>query len=99
MIEPAKGLIQMALRAGKFAAGDQLLKAITGGSAKLVLVDGSTGANTLKKINDKSQTAKVPVLMCGPGELSQLSSRPYKALAITDAGFACAIGKKVDTKG
>lgn len=88
-------LCQLALRAGKAESGDALLKTITTGKAKAVVMDDSMGANMKKKILDKCKTYEVPVVPLESEAFASISRRPIKALALTDSGFVSALTKEV----
>lgn len=86
---------QLAMKAGRTAVGDRLLRSITQGSAQLVLYSSDTGENRKKKIQDKCHSFHVECLECPPGLLEKVTGRNMNSLAVTDAGFARAILREV----
>ncbi len=97
MVNKTISKIQFAIRARQCAMGDQLIKAVQSGKAKLVIYSSACGENRKKKLNDKCASFHVPVLEMSDEEFSQISSRPLMSIAILDKNFADGILK--DMKG
>lgn len=88
------GLLQLAMKAGRYVRGDGLIPAIQSNKAKLVVYDSEMGANRKKKLNDKCRSYQVPILEMNHDEFDSISTKAMKALAITDPGFAKAMIRK-----
>lgn len=84
-------LVGLAVRSRHVALGsDSVMRAIRGGSAKLVFVACDAGANSAKKYRDKCNFYRLPLVesfdraslgrSCGRSEIV--------AIAVTDPGFA-----------
>lgn len=81
----------LATRAGKLVSGEEVvMKAIRSGDAKLVLLAEDAADNTRKKIQDKCNSYRVPLLVGFTRfELGAAVGKPERVLfAITDRGFA-----------
>jgi ribosomal protein L7Ae-like RNA K-turn-binding protein len=81
----------LATRAGKLVSGEEVvLKAVRSGEAKLVILAGDASDNTVKKITDKCNSYKVPLLIGFTRyELGSAVGKPERVLfAVTDRGFA-----------
>lgn len=81
----------LATRAGKLVSGEEVvMKAIRSGDAKLVLLAEDASDNTRKKIQDKCNSYRVPLLIGFTRfELGAAVGKPERVLfAITDRGFA-----------
>ncbi|XID96097.1 YlxQ family RNA-binding protein [Paenibacillaceae bacterium WGS1546] len=81
----------LATRAGKLVSGEEVvMKAIRSGDAKLVLLAEDASDNTRKKIQDKCNSYRVPLLVGFTRfELGAAVGKPERVLfAVTDRGFA-----------
>ncbi len=79
------------IRARKIIFGTEMISRQKKG-VKLLLVDGGTGANSLKIMIKAQQTFSCPLLQTGVGELGNLVHRPaVKAVAVTDDSLARAV--------
>ncbi|MFD1066264.1 L7Ae/L30e/S12e/Gadd45 family ribosomal protein [Oceanobacillus locisalsi] len=83
-------IIGLAVRAGKCSTGDNIIKDIRKGRAKLVLLAEDIGPQTKKKLADKCNSFDVPYRFVADREvLSQAIGKEQRvAIAILDAGFA-----------
>ena len=93
------GLLGLAQRAGKLAAGqEQALKAVQGGRAFLVILAEDASQNTKKVFNDKTAYYGIPLLEVDSRDgLGQaLGKGPLAAVAVKDGSFARNIQKKME---
>ncbi|WP_147802316.1 YlxQ family RNA-binding protein [Alkalicoccus halolimnae] len=91
-----KSLIGLMLRAGALIMGEELaVKAIQTKKAKAVIISKDASENTLKKISDKCNYYKVPLIQTGDRyEIGEaLGKEARVVLALTDKGFAEAFMK------
>lgn len=80
--------LQLALAAGKTAAGDGLIPAIQSGKARLVVYSDVSGANRTKKLQDKCAYYHVPIYAMPAAEFDTITRKALTALAVIDAGLA-----------
>jgi ribosomal protein L7Ae-like RNA K-turn-binding protein len=89
-------LLGLAQKAGKLVSGEEAVEhAVRSGKARLVLVAGDASDNTKKSYRDLSSYYQVA---CYEGlskdEFGHATGKPPRAaLAVTDAGFAKAVGE------
>lgn len=90
-----KGMLGLAMRAGKLACGEsKAAEAIRGGRAELVLLSADASENTEKRFLNMTQYYHVLVLRPQRREiLAAILGRSAVVLAVTDAGFAEQIKK------
>lgn len=84
-------LLGLAQRAGKVISGEgMVVEAIRSQKTPyLVLIASDAGANTKKKVQDKSHYYHVPCALFATSlQLSQALGKKRIVIAITDAGFA-----------
>lgn len=92
-------LVGLATKAGKTVSGTGASElALKNGQAKLVLISGDTGENTLKHFSDMAKFRNIPFFVLEDnGKLGKNSGHPErKTLCITDLGFAQAIIKQIN---
>ncbi len=95
--ESILGFIGLARKAGKVASGtDSVIKALTNGSAKLLIVAEDVSSNTVSKILDNVTYEIGMYRFATMDELgAAINSAPKGVIAITDEGFAAGIDKKL----
>ena len=95
----ALGMIGLAARARKLAAGEDLcVKSIRSGSAKAVLLDAGAGPNTTKSVADACRYYDVPLVKLPEGELGRAIGRSGRmTAAVLDGGMAKRILELVET--
>jgi ribosomal protein L7Ae-like RNA K-turn-binding protein len=99
MNERMTGLLGMALRAGKLAAGQEpALKWIRRGRAKLILLAEDASDNTKKVFHDKGKYYNVPVLENGSMDQMgrALGKGPRAVAAVSDSGFARSMVQNIE---
>lgn len=93
-----RGLIGLARRAGRLAAGDHAVRhAFQQGRAALVVVAADAGAACHRRFARLAARDAVPLVVWGgKGELGALAGRPQCAvLAVTDKGLAAALRERL----
>ena len=93
-----RGLIGLARRAGRLAAGDHAVRyALQEGRAALVVVAVDAGSACRRRFTHLAAQEAVPLYVWGQkGELGRLVGRPQCAvLAITDKGLASALRERL----
>ncbi len=96
------GLLGLAAKAGRVQSGEfQTEKSIKSGRAFLVLVSEESSENTKKMFRNMCTYYKVPYFeFGGKEELGRAIGKQMRAsLALTDEGFAKAVGKQLDING
>lgn len=101
MIQNSKvlGTLGLAMKAGQVMSGEfSVEKAIREGIARLVIVAEDASANTKKKFKNSCQFYRVPYVEFGDKDmLGNAIGKQFRAtLAVTDAGFAKSLCKKLD---
>lgn len=94
MNERLKGMIGLAVKAGKAVSGSFAVEgAVKRRRAKLVIVDGRASPNTARQYEALCKGNGVPMLtLADAGVLEALLGRDNRtAMAVLDAGFAKAI--------
>ena len=92
----AASYIGLACKAGRLVSGEYMVeKTIKEGKAELVIVAGDASDNTKKNFRDACAYRNVPYLVFSDkNDLGHMTGKEMRAcLAITDPGFAAAIGK------
>lgn len=85
--EPFYALLGIAMRAGILTFGqDGVLKAISSGAARFVLLDSGASDNTKKKINDSCRYYGVEVFETLPDRLGFAVGKPGRMCAGVAAG-------------
>lgn len=84
----AVNAVQLSLAAGKAVYGSQLMPHLLGGKVKLVVCSEACGANTKKKLKDKSAFRNIPFVELPAAEFDAVSSKPAVAYGIEDAKLA-----------
>lgn len=85
----AVGLLGFAMRSRSCASGDEVIKSIQRGKAKLVIIAHDCGDNTKKKLLDKCAFYHVPYVFMDSDVLNRaIGTLNRKSIAITDEGFA-----------
>ncbi|MFE5319558.1 YlxQ family RNA-binding protein [Paenibacillus sp. NPDC056579] len=91
----------LAMRAGKVVTGeDAVVDSVRKGEAKLVIVAEDASVNTLKKVNDKCITYRVPLQQYGSREQlgASIGKETRVVIAVTDAGFAKMLKKSLENR-
>ena len=89
----------LAAKAGSVVSGEfSVEKAIKEGKAHLVIVADDASENTKKHFQDMCRFRNIPIRFFGTKEtIGQCIGKTFRAnLALTDAGFAESIKKKID---
>ncbi len=89
----------LATKAGKVVSGEFATeKAVKEGSAFLVIVAEDASENTRKKFRNMCEFYEVPIYFYGDKDtLGHAMGKEFRAsLAVTDAGFADGMKKKLD---
>lgn len=89
----------LAMKAGKAVSGSAKAEAaIKSQKARLVLISGSAGKNTVKHFSDMAAFRNIPCFVLDDdGLLGQsVGKENKKTVCITDAGFAAAIEKEIN---
>jgi len=84
-------MIGLAVKAGKVVSGgDNVVDAVRGGKAKLVLLSEDASKPTIKRITDKCTSYGVDVIKCGSKQLfgKIASKNETAAIAVIDSNFA-----------
>ncbi|MBM7586873.1 ribosomal protein L7Ae-like RNA K-turn-binding protein [Bacillus pakistanensis] len=92
-------LLGLANRARKVISGEELvLKEVRNGRAKLVLLSRDASNNTMKKVRDKCNYYKTPILMIDNREiLGQAIGKDARVVVtLTDDGFAKKLSMLLD---
>lgn len=92
----------LAQKAGKAVCGSQNAEAaIKNMQARLVLLAGDTGKNSVKHFSDMASYRNIPCFMLDDnGKMGEAIGRgEKKTVCITDAGFAAAIIKEINLFG
>lgn len=100
-LKPDKVLsfLGLATKAGKVVSGEFATeKAVKEGSAFLVIVAEDASENTRKKFRNMCEFYEVPIYFYGDKDtLGHAMGKEFRAsLAVTDAGFADGMKKKLD---
>ena len=93
------GLIGLATKAGKIAAGSEAcIEAIEKRSTKLILIAVDASERTKKLFQEKCKSFSIPIYeMLSIEELSKAIGKPNKAvIGIKEKGFSEAIGKIIN---
>lgn len=93
------GTLGLAMKAGDVVSGEFLTeKAIRDSSAHLVIVAEDASANTKKKFSNSCHYYRIPYVEFGDKDmLGNAIGKQFRAtLAVTDAGFAKSLGKKLN---
>ncbi len=95
-----KGMLGLARKAGRLAAGTQLAcDAVRAGTCNLMLLASDTSENSRKRVLNccKFYHQKITVTEIGRADLAHCIGRSgyVSAVAILDPGFAAAIGRMV----
>lgn len=91
--------IGLAVKAGKAVSGSSKAEAaIKAQKARMVIVSGDAGKNTLKHFSDMAAFRSIPcIVLEGDVKLgAAIGSENKKTVCITDAGFAAAIEKEIN---
>lgn len=94
-------MIGLATKAGKLVSGEYMTdKMIKTGKAYLVIVAEDASENTRKEFSDSCSYYHVPIVIYGTKEsLGHAMGKQIRAsLAVTEAGFAKEIMKRVELK-
>lgn len=86
-----RGMLSLAMRAGRLAVGEaKVIDAVRGGKVHLLLLAEDAGPNTEKKVTDMGAYRKIPVLRpAGREEMGSAIGRKFAVvLAVTDTGFS-----------
>ncbi|MGY3749175.1 YlxQ-related RNA-binding protein [Vagococcus acidifermentans] len=88
--QKALNLLGLAMRAGKLVTGEEItLKRIKANHVKLVIVSEDASDNTKKKMTDKCQSYKTPVVFrFSQAELSHAIGKNRTIVGLCDDGFA-----------
>ena len=85
--EPFYSLLGIAMRAGALTFGqDGVLKAISSGTARLVLLDSGASDNTKKKISDSCRYYGVELFETAQGRLGDAVGKPGRMSAAVAKG-------------
>lgn len=93
------GVFGLAAKAGKIVSGEfSVEKAVKEKKACLVVVAEDASANTKKHFSDMCAYRSIPIRFLGDKEqLGKCIGKGFRAnLAVTDAGFAESIRKRID---
>ncbi|MBR4235211.1 MAG: ribosomal L7Ae/L30e/S12e/Gadd45 family protein [Clostridia bacterium] len=91
-----KGLIGLAMRAGKLACGQDAVRvSLKSHSAKLVLADEASSRGSLEKLEFECTRAGMSMIVLPEDLLSEASGKLCKAAAITDENFSKQILKLI----
>lgn len=94
--QAALNLLGLAQRAGRLISGTDLVQTQMA-QAKLVLIAAELSHSTTEKVAQAAQAHSVPLIKIFTGaELSHAIGRQRKVVAVTDAGFAQALIKKIN---
>ena len=99
MMDPIFGQLGLAAKAGKVVSGEfSVEKAIQERKAFLVIVAEDASDNTKKHFRDKCSYREIPLRYYGrKEELGRCIGKAFRVnVALTDAGFAESIKKKID---
>ena len=86
-----RGMLSLAMRAGKLAVGEaKATDAVRQEKAHLLLLEEDAGPNTEKKVTDMGAYRQIPVLR--PGKREEIGAAIGKkfavVVAVTDTGFS-----------
>ena len=85
--EPFYSLLGIAMRAGALTFGqDGVLKAISSGAARMVLLDSGASDNTKKKISDSCRYYGVELFETAQGRLGDAVGKPGRMSAAAAKG-------------
>ena len=94
-IRKVLGSLGLAMKAGDVVSGEFMTeKSIREGIARLVIVAKDASGNTKKKFADSCHFYHVPYVEFGDKEM--LGKAIRASVAVTNSGFAKAIGKNLD---
>mgnify|MGYP002570187709 FL=1 len=94
-IRKVLGSLGLAMKAGDVVSGEFMTeKSIREGIARLVIVAKDASGNTKKKFADSCHFYHVPYVEFGDKEM--LGKEFRASVAVTNSGFAKAIGKNLD---
>ncbi|WP_124727542.1 YlxQ family RNA-binding protein [Staphylospora marina] len=94
----AMNMLGLAMRAGRLVTGEEaVLAAIRSGAAKLVWLSEDAAGNTKKRVTDKCNHYRVPLIQASDRhELGHAVGKSERVVvAVTDEGFARSLTKLV----
>lgn len=84
-------LVQTSLAMGAASSGSFLIPSIQKGSCRMVVCNENIGANTKKKLCDKTKSYHIPLLMMPEEQFNRISSKAAQAYGLSNPGIVSSI--------